>query len=333
MTASPQPIRRLLHGTSMALLATALSGCISFGGDKVDPNAKPETEVSTGAVRMPAGADYRRIVLAEKGEKLRLYTQVGGMGDPSNEKLLFPAAVARSIGVTPVQIQTRFRDTIAKPKRYEVLDNTRSVVASESDYLVEAMFVGTTQELRRIEGGVRVVVTQVRLRANLVNRYDGKPIWDAPIVVVGETGGSTGDRQTLLPGERESQPEVQNRMGIDYERAMQRAFDRLATRLDLSLRPMGKVSSVDGDNISIIGGQRNGLQGGDEMVVFRANTVRIGKDDALSNIRAVAALRCDGVGRETSQCDVIRKDKRYQVQVGDFVILTDHSATGTRIEP
>jgi len=317
-----------------ALLTTGLVLGLAACGSKpkpVDLNAKAEIQKTEGGVRMPAGADYGRIVAAEKGAKTIIYTQLMGMGDANNEKLLFPPAVAKSIGVTPLQVQTRFMDTIGVTKRYDVRNVDRSVTADQSDYLVEAMFVGTTQELRRIEGGVRVAVTQVRLRANLVNRYTGAPVWDAPIVVVGETGGSTGDRVTLAPNENEGMSAVQQRLGLDYQRAMQRAFDKLAVRLDLSLRPMGKVTSVDEDNLSVIGGQRNGLQGGDEMVVFRAKLVRIGKFDELSDIRAVAAVRCDGVGSATSQCDVIRKDPRYKPEPGDFAILTDHSARGTRM--
>ncbi len=319
-------------------LAFTLAGC-QTQPKAPDANAKPELVATEGGVRMPAGADLTRIRLAERGEKTKVYTQVRGMGDPSNEKLLFPAAVAREIGVTPVQVQRRFLDTIAKTRRFETFDSSTSVTAEATDYVVDAMFTGTTQELRRIEGGVRVSVTRVRLSARVIARYQDadNPRASTPetafeMEVVGETGGSTGDRVTLLASENENGAAVQKRLGIDYERAMQRAFDELSRRVDLALRPMGKVLGVNGDSISVVGGLRNGLQGGDELVIFRARTARIGKRDELINTIPVVAVRCDGVGSATSQCEVVRRDARYKPQVGDFAILTDHSATKTRLE-
>jgi hypothetical protein len=124
---------------------------------------------------------------------------------------------------------------------------------------------------------------------------------------------------------------VQRRLGVDYERAMQRAFDRLAARIDAELRPMGKVVGVDGDGISIIGGTRNGLQRGDELVVFSAQLQKIGPRNEFINVRPLAALRCNGVGQATSQCDVIRRNPKQDVKVGDYVVLTDHSASGARL--
>lgn len=296
----------------------------------VDPNAKPEIKVSEGAIVLPAGANYRLVQLAEKGVKPKLYTQVRGMGDPSNEKLLFRADVAAAIGVSPVQVQRRFMDTIGKTRRYEVYDSSTSVTAEASDFVVDAQFVGSSQQVRQLEGGVRVAVTRVQLNANLIDRYSGKPVWDAPIEAVGQTGLSSSDRMVLQPGERETDPAVQRRLGIDYETAMQRAFDRLAARVDAELRPMGKVVGLDGDGISIIGGQRNGLQRGDELVVFSAGLTKIGEQQEFVNQRALVAVRCNGVGSATSQCDIVRRNPNREVKVGDYVILTDHSSSGGR---
>lgn len=325
---------------AMACIAlAALSACKTVP-TQPDPNAKPDIKETVGSVLMPAGANYRLVELAEKGVKPKIYTIVGGMGDPSNEKLLFPADVARAIGVTPVQIQRRFMDTVGKTKRYEVYSTGTSVTADKSDYVVDAMFVSSTQELRRVDGGVRVAVTQVQVNAMLKHRYDehnqadkGRadyPVWDAPVEAVGTTGATSGDRMTLMPGESERDPAVQRRLGIDYERAMQRAFDRLAARIDAELRPMGKVVGVDGDGISIVGGARNGLQRGDELVVFSAGLTKIGARNEFVNMRPLAAVRCNGVGSATSQCDVIRRNPKQDVKVGDYVILTDHSASGAR---
>ncbi|RZS57124.1 hypothetical protein [Sphaerotilus mobilis] len=306
----------------------ALAGCQNK--PIVDPNAKPEIRETRGAILMPAGASYRLVQLAEKGIKPRIYTQVRGMGDPSNEKLLFRADVAAAIGVTATQIQRRFMDTVGKTKRYEVYDTSTSVTAEASDFVVDAQFVGSSQELRTLEGGLRVAVTRVQLNANLIDRYSGRPVWAAPVEAVGVTGLSSSDRMVVQPGESLEQADVQRRLGIDYERAMQRAFDRLAARIDSDLRPMGKVVGVEGDGISIIGGQRNGLQSGDEMVIFSAGLTTIGEAQSFINMRPLAAVRCSAVGQETSQCDVVRRNTQFNFKEGDFVILTDHSASTLR---
>lgn len=318
-------MKHALTRLAAAAALLALAAC-QTNPPKKDNNAKPEVKVSEGAILLPAGANYRLVQLAEKGVKPKIYTQVRGMGDPSNEKLLFRADVAARIGVTPVQIQRRFMDTVGKTKRYEVYDSSTSVTAEASDYVVDAQFVGSSQEIRRLEGGVRVAVTRVQINANLVDRYSGKPVWDAPIEAVGVTGLSSSDRIALQPGENERDAAVQEKLGIDYERAMQRAFDRVAARIDADLRPMGKVVGVDGDGISIVGGQRNGLQRGDELVVFSATLTKIGDQQEFINMRPLVAVRCNGVGSATSQCDVIRRNPGRAFKVGDYVILTDHSA-------
>lgn len=340
MTIALNPCPSPCRAAPVAALALALlAGCQSNPPAPPDPNAKPEVQETRGQVLMPAGASYRLVELAEKGVKPKIYTVVSGMGDPSNEKLLFPKEVAQSIGLTPVQIQQRFMDTIGKTRRYEVYSTGTSVTADKSDYVVDARFVSSTQELRRLEGGVRVTVTQVQVNAMLKHRYEEHqdrdksradyPVWDAPVEAVGTTGGSSIDRIALMPNENERDPAVQRRLGIDYERAMQRAFDKLAQRIDAELRPMGKVIGVEGDGITIVGGQRNGLQRGDELVVFSAGLTKIGARQEFVNMRPLVAVRCNGVGSATSQCDVVRRNPQQAVKVGDYVILTDHSAGGS----
>jgi len=96
---------------------------------------------------------------------------------------------------------------------------------------------------------------------------------------------------------------------------------------------MGKVVSVDGDQIGMLGGQAHGFQGKDEVVVFRATTIRLptGKEEFAST-RPVAVARCDGAGTRTSQCVVIRRAPGMTIQNGDYTVLSDFSANNTRVE-
>lgn len=327
------PLRALPLLLSALLL---LQGCVASLERKKepDPMAAPDIEVSQGRVVMPSGVDLSRILMADQALKTKVYTEMRGIGDPNNEKLLFPRQVASSIGVTPTQMQRRFMDTISRSKRFEVYDSSTSVTADATDVVIEAMVTSTTQDLVPIEGGQRVSVTAVRLSMYMKNRYTGQPLFPGggSIEVQGQTGRVTGDRVVLGPRDNEKTPEVQARLGRDYERAMQRAFDAAAKRIDAVLRPVGVVRSIDGDYISVTGGQNNGLQRGDRLVVFKGKPQKVGKQTELFGIIPVAAVACSGVGGNASTCEVIRRNPKLTPAVGDYVVLTDVDADGTRLE-
>lgn len=321
-------------------LALSLIGALALvAGCKTKPVASPHAAVTEdkavrGSIRMPAGVDYSRARLIAENRRIKLYAELIGMGDPANEKLLFPARVAQDIGVTPVQMRRRFMDTVAKSRRFELYDSTSTVTAEASDIVVDGMFTGTTQDIQQIEGGVRVAVTRVRLSLQMKDRYSGKLLFPAPVEVVGQTGRSTGDRTVIGPNESVQSADVQRRLGQDYEKAMQRAFDDAAKRIDAVLRPMGRVLAVDGNQMGIVGGSTHGLQGNDEMVVFRATTTKLGETTVFATTRPVAVVRCDGVGTETSQCTVFRltTDPALDPRKDDYLVLSDFSATGIRSE-
>ena len=113
---------------------------------------------------------------------------------------------------------------------------------------------------------------------------------------------------------------------------MYRAFDDAARRVDQVLRPLGRVLSVDGEQIGIAGGSATGLQGGDELVIFRATTTRLGSTEVIASTVPSVVVRCDGVGTASSQCIVVRRDPQRQPQAGDYAVLTDHSARDTRLD-
>jgi hypothetical protein len=93
------------------------------------------------------------------------------------------------------------------------------------------------------------------------------------------------------------------------------------------------VVSVDGNQFGMLGGQAHGLQGGDEVVLFRATTIKLPSgEEEFSSTRPVAVARCDGTGTRTSQCVVIKLSPDLKPQVGDFAVLSDFSATGVRVD-
>lgn len=300
---------------------------------KPDQHAASTAAATEGAIRMPSGVDLERARLLDQGRKLKIYAEMVGIGDPTNEKLLFPPAVAQAVGVTTRQMQRRFSDTLSRSRRFEIFDGSSTVTAEASDIVVEGMVTGTTQELMPIEGGVRVSITRVRLSLQMKDRYSGKQLFPAAVEVVGQTGRTSGDRVVLAPNENENDPAVQRRLAVDYERAMQRAFDEATRRVNAVLRPLARVVAVDENQVGLLGGSTHGLQGGDELVVFQPITTRVGDVEVIAMAKAKVVVRCEGVGTLSSQCQVIRRDpKQAAVKEGDYAVLSDVSATGVREE-
>lgn len=314
------------HCVMMSMLVVGLCDA------KTDPNAKKNAAATQGEVKMPSGVDLDRLTLLDQGRMTKVYVEMTGIGDPQNEKLLFPPAVAESIGVTTRQMNRRFMDTVGRSRRFEVYDSASTVTAEESDIVIDGMITGVTQELVRSEGGTRISQTRVRLSVQMKNRYTGQNLFPAAVEVIGQTGQVTGDRVVLTIADNADSPEVQRRLANDYERAMQRAFDAAAGRIDTVLRPLARVVSVDSGSIGLLGGSKHGLQGGDELVVFRAQTTRIGDLDIIASTKPLVVVKCEGVGTLTSQCDVTRRNPQFEVQPGDYAVLTDRAAQGVRVE-
>lgn len=262
----------------------------------------------------------------------KVYVEVLSIGDEADTKLLFPREMAQALGLSNRQMTRRFVDTIAKSRRFEVYDIGSSVTAEQSDFVIDGIVTSATQELVPSEGGARVSMTRVRLSVQLKNRYSGELLFPAPVEVVGQTGRATGDRVVLTGSDRPEDPQVQRRLAVDYERALQRAFDDAAGRIEWVLRPLGRVLSADGDAVGIVGGMRHGLQTQDRLVVFRAQTTTLGGREIVARTTPIAVITCDGVGTITSQCDIARRHPQLKVEVGDYAVLTDDSLKQVRFQ-
>jgi len=320
-------------GTAAVASTLLLLGACVTKPVKDDRHAATNERLAQGAIRMPAGVDFKSVRLIEQGRRMKVYAELLGIDNAKDKTLLVRPDVALALNITNAQMRRRFVDTVSRPRRFEVYDTTTSVTAEQSDLVVDAMVTQVTQEIKAIEGGARVSVTQVRLSVQGRHRYDGTPLFVAPVEVVGQTGATTGDRVVIAPGERVDNPEVQKRLGLDYERALQRAFDAASARMAAVIRPVGKVVSVDGNQFGMLGGQAHGFQGGDEVVVFRATTIKLPSgEEEFSSTRTVVVARCDGTGTRTSQCVVIKLSPDLKMQPGDFAVLSDFSATGVRVD-
>jgi len=322
-----------IHAASAALacLMLALAGCKS---NPPSPHEKDKIELSKGAIRMPSGVYLGGLQTIDQAARTKLYVSMESIGDPSNPKLLFPPEMAQAVGLSNRQMNRNLMDTILASRRFDVLEMGNSVTAEASSFQVAAMVKDAWQSLEPLEGGRRVAVTRVLLSLQIKDLYTGELLQDRAISVEGQSGQSSGDRTVLGPQDKPNLPQVQQALANDYKKAMHRAFKEATLRIQEVFRPLGKVVSLDGDTMGLFGGIRQGFQGKDELVVFRVRTMRLpnGKEEITSTI-PVAAVRCDGVGSNTSQCDIIRKHPQHQVQPGDYAVLSEYSKdNGARME-
>jgi hypothetical protein len=318
-------VRLLTAGMVSVFLA---SGCKTPPTKPVaapDPDAKPVSLQSQGPIRMPSGVDPGRVLKLDKGEMQKVFLQQLRIDDSPANRLLFPRQMATAMDMTQMQLTRLFTDTILQSRRFEVFDIRSTVTAEQSDYVIDAQIVSASQDVRSIEGGLRVLETRVNLSVQMRNVYSGDFVFPTAVAVEGITGMTTGDRALLQPRETAGAPEVQQRAAADYLRALNRAYRLAAQRIEEVLRPMGKVLSVEGRSIGILGGQRHGLIGNDRLVVFRGTLTKVGNTDVFASVRPIAVVQCEGVGTVTSQCEIVRLENNGQVQVGDYAVLTDDS--------
>jgi len=310
----------------------------------VDPNAAQAVKIQRSAVRMPAGIDLSRMQLVDEGRMLRVYTQVRGIGDDKDAKLLFSADVMQKLGLTNQQINRQFQDTILQSHRFQVFDDTTTVVregarqtfeGKRMDIVIEGEVVGSTQEIVNISP-YRKVHTTVHLSIQMKDVVSGEELLPGGVSPIGEWGMVQGEGTLIAPNVDTSSPDTQASFGNDYQRALNKALRESAARINFVLRPMGRVTFADAQSVGIVGGQKHGFQGGDSIVVFHADLTELGsgseRHKVIAHVQPLAVARCDGVGTETSQCDLTVVDPNHTIAVGDFAVLSDTSAGGLRVQ-
>jgi hypothetical protein len=322
---------------AVLLLAVPL---VVFARTEPDPNAAAQIKIIRGPIRMPAGVDLGRLQLVDEARLIRVYTQMVGVGDPSDEKLLFPSSVTAKAHLTNRQVNRRFMDMILASRRFQVFDDSTTVVRENAfqtldgksmDIIIDGQVVGATQDLMDI-APYRKARTEVRLSVQMKDVLSGEQLFPAGVSVTGAWGMTSGEGTMLAPNVSAASPETQLSLANDYERALEKALAEAVTRIGQVLRPFGRVLSVDATTMGIAGGSRHGFQGGDTLVLFRAETTQLGGRQVISKTQPLAVVRCDGVGTETSQCDLTQVDPRFQIMPGDYAVLSDSSATGVRAE-
>ncbi len=295
------------------------------------PGAFAQKVETVASLSMPSGADYGRLRLLKEGRMTKIYVDMLRFDD-SSTKQHFPAEMAKLVDISPSGLTRLFTDTILKSRRFEVYDLRSTVTAEHADIVVDAQIIAATQDFKPLEGGMQAAYTGVLLSVQMKDMYTGKYLFGTAVQVEGKTGLVSGDRTVLAPGEKPSDPAIRNKLAVDYQYALRRAFVLAGQRIESILRPQATILNIDGSDIGIVGGQAQGFQADDEFVVFRPKVVKLGDREVFASTKPVALIHCNSVATDTSQCVVVRKVSDFEMQEGDFAIITDGSLRKTRWE-
>lgn len=316
------------------LLISFLSACNATPG-----RVSPPSPENSDAIQMPSGFNTRLMDIIDEGRRVKIYTQMNHIGNPQNDQLLFPASVARQIGVTNTQMNRRFMDLLLRTRRFEVMDDGTTVVRDgafqswgndEVDIVVDCLVTDARQEVINIRP-YRKVRTQVKISVQMKDVLTGKILFDGDAAVDGVWGDVQGEGTMIPPNVAMNTTDMQQSMGNDYERALTRAFEQAVERIDRLIRPVGRVTVTGGGHFSMFGGIQHGFQGGDDVVVFRAHR-KLTADgyNRVVGVMPIALARCNGVGSDISTCTLIRREPGEQLRDTDYTVLTDKSANGIR---
>ncbi|WP_321419137.1 hypothetical protein [uncultured Desulfobacter sp.] len=314
------------------LLITLLSACNATSGSVFSPE-------KSDAIQMPSGFNTKLMDIIDDGRRVSIYTQMNHIGDPQNDQLLFPASVARQIGINNTQMNRSFSDLLLRTRRFEVMDGDYTVTREgafqfwgdkEVDIVVDCLVTDARQEVISIRP-YRKVRTQVKISVQMKDVLTGKNLFDGDAAVEGVWGDVQGEGTMIPPNVDMKTADIQKSMGNDYERALTRAFEEAVERIDRLIRPVGRVTVPGNKHFSMFGGSQHGFQGGDEVVVFRAQR-RLMADgyNRVVGVMPIAQARCNGVGDDISTCTLIRTEPGEQVRDTDYTVLTDKSANGIR---
>lgn len=320
-------------GAFAACAAQTVATPGATGGPAAAPAAPQALSCApSGRVAIPSGIDISRLVMLDEGKQYKVYTSVEANDERDPSKSMFPAALAQRIDLSPSSLTTMFTNTILASRRFEVFDMRPNVVAEFSDVLITAKILDASQVLREsLDGGRRVSESKVILSVQVKNMYTGRILMQSDAQVEGRTGATNNDRVIVTSADDVNSPAIRQLLDEDFKNALRRAFSQATTRLTVLLRPLAQVVSADGCAVDLFGGSRNGVQQDDELVIFRTQKQQRGESLMMTNTRAVALVRCGGVGVENSQCEVIRAAPGFQPQEGDYAAITDESLTKPRL--
>jgi hypothetical protein len=266
---------------------------------------------------VPSGLDATRLDLVSRGETMKV--SVALFAHDASDNPLPPEWLA--VVGSKEQLTERFIKKVQKSARFKIFDSRYAIEKADID--VTGQFAETTQHVVPSGSGFKALTT-VGLNLSVVDAL----------------AGGRGNDQCEIRYAHGDQPGVGARAvgkadigsdafklaaQADRSEAVEQALDQAAYCLIAEIRPLGKVLKADGEIVDLFGGSAHGLEPQDKLVVFEASTAKLGERQLVTT-RAVAEIQCASVGKETSQCRVLRKANRdAKITDAHFAILSDES--------
>ena len=276
----------------------------------------PATAAGTAEIQLPSGLDIERLKLADKGQQMRVYVSLLGYDDTRGGAAVYPGEPGAILG-TVTQMNRRFMDMVSGTRRFQVFDDTDTGIREESDIVINGQITRANQVLERFLRG-RKAITSVGLSIQIKNSQNGSLLDQHQAI---ETYGQRpGEGALALTVAEQNSPDFKKRASEDYEEAFARVLEHAAAYFESSMRPLAKVSATQCDKVQLLGGNKQGLQAGDELVLFSLD-VKVSKVP-----QPLAEVRCDAVGRDTSTCRITRRAPDADApKKGHYAILSDNS--------
>jgi len=275
------------------------------------------TCASAQSIAVPSGLDATRLDLVSRGETMKV--SVALFAHDASDNPLPPEWLA--VVGSKEQLTERFIKKVQKSARFKIFDSRYAIEKADID--VTGQFAETTQHVVPSGSGFKALTT-VGLNLSVVDALSGTRGDDHCEIRL-----SHGD-QPGIGARATSKADIGGdpfKMAAQADRseAIEQALDQAAYCLIAEVRPLTKVLKAEGEAVDLFGGSAHGLEPGDKLVVFEASTSKLG-DRQLVISRAVAEIQCPTIGKEVSQCQVLRRvSEGAKITDAHFAILSDES--------
>lgn len=318
LCSAPSWRRRLALGLALPLL------CVSLACHAQKCGAEKPLD-------MPPGVDLPRLKLLDSGKRMAIYVAVAEADMESGSKRRLPKSMEGLVDLSNSQLLRMFTDAVKSSRRFAVFDSKATLTNEFSSVLVDLQVTMAKQTFPQIEPTRRVIASTVATSVGLADMLSGEDVLGDAIVEDGRTGVVGNNRRVLTSADDMKSEEVRQMRGDDYLDALRDAFFNIRIAMESRLRPLAKVIDVDGCDVGLIGGRKNGFERDDQLVVFRAKQVTLpGGGTTLASTRPVALIDCKGVGTDSSQCKVVQSVPGYKPAVDDYAVLNDASLQRSR---
>lgn len=274
---------------------------------------------------VPSNVNFRRLQLLERpandhqGGLMKVYVLV--KGETVNGSLLLTSAQHLQ-RVTIDNFRQLLLDRIKETGRFDVYNHDSTGVMDKTSIVVEGRIVRATQHIENLVVA-RKAITRVGLSINITETDSGQVL--RAKTFTGHYGDKPGEGAVFVSDTALKDPQVQEALYKDYDRALNDALDDASGYLEAKYRAVGKVTEKAGNVFVMAGGEQHGFNGGDEVVLFRTRFTKQNDERVPGIMTGLARAVCSSVNEQTSTCKIVKMGNQGDVQPGDYAVVANES--------